>query len=146
MVAGQHKLSRRAVLAGACVLPVACHSGLDPEPMNEGGTPASTSVFMGPGLRRDDGADRRKRWQTALARYASAQAALEAVAHVEDDALYDRALGRHNGALARLLRTAAPNLAAAAAKLDLILRHSVFELTFGEPSLAALRRDLTRFA
>jgi len=41
-----------------------------------------------------------------------------------------------------LLRAAAPDLAGAARKLDLILRHQVFELTFGEASLAALARDL----
>jgi hypothetical protein len=73
-------------------------------------------------------------------------AGLEPVAHTEDDELYDRALGRHNAALARLLRTAAPDLAAVAGKLDLILRHTVFELTFGESCLAALRRDVERFA
>jgi hypothetical protein len=73
-------------------------------------------------------------------------AGLEAVAHVEEDGPYDRALGQHNAALARLLRTAAPDLPAVAEKLDLILRHSVFELSFGEASLAALQRDIRRFA
>ena len=96
---------------------------------------------MGPGVRRDDSG-----WRKALALYAGAEAALEAVAQVEDDDLYDRALGRHNAALARLLRAPAPDLHAAARKLDLILRHSVFELTFGEASLAALRRDLRGLA
>ena len=57
-----------------------------------------------------------------------------------------RTLGRFNAALARLLRTAAPDLAAVAGKLDLILRHQVFELSFGEASLVALQRDLRRFA
>jgi hypothetical protein len=71
---------------------------------------------------------------------------VEAAGRGDDDALYDRALGRHNAALARLLRTAAPDLGAVAAKLDLILRHGVFELNFGEASLAALRRDVRRFA
>jgi hypothetical protein len=87
-----------------------------------------------------------KRWQHALARYALAEAGVEAVAHTEDDRLYDRALGRHNAALARLLRCPAPDVAAAADKLDLILRHQVFELSFGEASLAALGRDLRGFA
>jgi hypothetical protein len=89
---------------------------------------------------------RDRRWEKALALYARAEAGLEVVAHSEDDRLYDRALGRHNAALARLLRAPAPDLAAAAGKLDLILRHQVFELTFAEPCLAALRRDLWRFA
>lgn len=64
----------------------------------------------------------------------------------EDDRLYDRALGRHNAALARLLRTRAPDLAAVARKLDLIMRHTVFELTFGEASFEALRRDVRGLA
>lgn len=86
------------------------------------------------------------RWSAALAHYAGAEAELEGVADVEDDRAYDRALGRHNAALARLLRTPAPDAGAAAAKLDLILRHQVFELTFGEACLAALGRDLRRLA
>ena len=68
------------------------------------------------------------------------------MAHTEDDDRYDRALGRHNRALARLLRTAAPDLGAVAGKLDLILWHQVFELSFGEACLAALQRDVRRFA
>ncbi|HEX8193120.1 MAG TPA: hypothetical protein VF552_09485 [Allosphingosinicella sp.] len=71
---------------------------------------------------------------------------LERVAHTEDDDLYDRALGRHNAALSRLLRAAAPDLGAVAEKLELILRHSVFELSFGEAALEALRRDVRGFA
>ena len=42
--------------------------------------------------------------------------------------------------------TDAPDLGAVAGKLDLIMRHSVFELNFGEASLAALQRDVRRFA
>jgi len=87
-----------------------------------------------------------RRWERDLARYTRAEAELEGVAHLDDDALFDRALGRHNAALARLLRTPAPDFGAAAGKLDLILRHSVFELTFGEASLVGLQRDLRRFA
>jgi hypothetical protein len=86
------------------------------------------------------------KWNRALARYARAEAGVEAAGRLDDDQAYDRALGRHNAALARLLRTPAPDVAAAAEKLDLILRHQVFELTFGEASLAALGRDLRRFA
>ena len=144
MAAAQHKLSRRALLAGACasaVAPLPRHPGLDPGSMNTAATPGSASVFMDPGIRRDD-----ERWTKALALYARAEAGVEAVAHTEDDDVYDRALGRHNAAMARLLRTAAPDLAAVARKLDLILRHSVFELSFAEPSLAALQRDVRRFA
>lgn len=142
MAADQHKLSRRALLAGACVAPLLPrHSGLDPRSMNTAATPYPPSVSMDPGLRRDD-----ERWQKASARYARAIAGLEAVAHTEEDDVYDRALDRHSAALARLLRTRAPDLAAVSRKLDLILRHSVFELNYAEPCLAALQRDVRRFA
>ena len=155
MAAAQHKLSRREVLAGACagaaagadgLFPLLRHSGLDPESIL---LPAAEKErWMQDQVRHDDKPDLSavEGWRRALDRYARAAAGLEAVAHVEDDALYDRALGRHNRALARLLRAAAPDLAAAADKLDLIMRHSVFELTFAEPCLEALRRDLRRFA
>jgi hypothetical protein len=109
--------------------------------MTTAGHPAVTSVFMDSGFRRND-----ENWRSALVRYGRAVQGLEAVAHTDDDDLYDRVLGRHNAALARLLRVAAPDLGAVAEKFDLILRHSVFELNFGEASLAALRRDVRRFA
>ena len=133
MAAAQHKLSRRALLAGACAgaglaLPLPRPSGLESDP--------GQSLVTVP-------ADA---WKTALARYTRAAAGLEAVAHTEDDDLYDGALGRHHRALERLLAAAAPDLAAAAEKLELIVRHSVFELSFGDASLAALREDLRRFA
>jgi hypothetical protein len=63
-----------------------------------------------------------------------------------DDDVYDRALGRHNAALAKLLRAPAPDVAAVAGKLELIVRHAVFELSFGEACLAALAGDLRRLA
>jgi hypothetical protein len=153
MVAAQHKLSRRALLAGACALPLTRHSGLDPESMSTAATPAPAAVFMDPGLRRDDagGRDDEKcridgKWAKALARFAQAEAVLEALAHTEDDNLYGRALGRHGAALARLLRAPAPDLGAVAGKLDLIVRRHVSELAFGEASMAALRRDVLRLA
>jgi hypothetical protein len=158
MAAAQHKLSRRDVLAAACSAPVAGvaaaslprHSGLAPEPKTTGGQ----SIFAAPAPEGrwipdqvpDDEKQRESRWNKALVRYVRAEAGVAAVAHSEDDDLYDRALGRHNAALARLLRTAAPDLAAVERKLDLILRHSVFELTFGESCLEALQRDIRRLA
>jgi hypothetical protein len=93
-------------------------------------------------VRHDDGGD--GRWEKALARYARAEGELEAVAHTEDDGVYDRALGRHNAALARLLRCGAPDLGAVARKLELIMRHSVFEMSFGVACLEALRGDVRR--
>jgi hypothetical protein len=87
-----------------------------------------------------------ERWQKALARYGRAVAGLNAVAHTENDDLYDQALGRHSAALARLLRAPAPDLAAVARKLDLMVRHTVFEMPFGVSAFAALQRDVRQFA
>lgn len=66
--------------------------------------------------------------------------------HCPNQRVYDRALGRHSTALKRLLRAQAPDLAAAGLKLELIVRHQVFEASFGQAALATLRRDLARFA
>lgn len=66
--------------------------------------------------------------------------------HCPNQRVYDRALGRHSTALKRLLRAPAPDLAAAAEKLDLTVRHHVFEASFAGPVLASLRRDIGRFA
>jgi hypothetical protein len=109
--------------------------------MNTAATPAPAEVFMDSGFRRND-----DRWTKALACYARAVAGLEAVAHTEDDDVYDAALGRHNRALARLLGAAAPDLEAVAGKIELIVRHQVFELSFGEAALEALREDVRRMA
>jgi hypothetical protein len=151
MKAGCAKLSRREVLAAACAgavlaLPRHCEERSDAAIQCDA-SGASAAGLLPPACAgvRNDGA-MHERWRKALARFARAVAELEGVAHTEDDDLYDRALGRHNAALARLLRSPAPDLAAVERKLDLILRHTVFELTFGESCLAALRRDIERFA
>jgi hypothetical protein len=99
------------------------------------------------------------RWDDALARYRTAEAALASVEGTEveftlsaclagsrRDQLYDRALGRFNHALRRLLRTPAPGAAALAAKLDLAVRHLAWELTGGEACMAALLRDAKRLS
>ena len=80
MAGGQHKLSRRAVLAGACsgVAALPRHSGLDPESMNKAATPDRIAVFMDSGFRRNDAA-----WRRALACYTRAALGLERVAHTE---------------------------------------------------------------
>src|SRR3954447_84853 len=124
MAAAQHKLSRRALLGVACAAP-----GL-----------ARQAAALSPA------APREHLWSRALARYLSAEAALETVAHTEDDHLYDHHLGRLNSARRRLLRTAAPSLAAFAAKLDLLVQHEAWELTGGDLCIAALRRDAHWFA
>jgi hypothetical protein len=115
--------------------------------MDTAAPPDQAAGFMGPGLRRDDGGGGvDDRWSTALALYARAEGELEALAQTQDDDVYGRALGRHSAALAKLLSAPAPDLAAAAGKLQLIVRHQVFELRFGEACFAALARDLRRLA
>jgi hypothetical protein len=127
MAAAQHKLSRRALLGAACAAPILVASG----------SRAGAAL-------RESAPDRR--WTGALSRYRRAEAALEKVAHTEDDHLYDRHLGQLNNALRRLLRTPAPHLAAMAAKLDLLVEHQAWELTQGDLCMAALRRDAHQFA
>jgi hypothetical protein len=85
-------------------------------------------------------------WRRALRRLRRAEAALDAVAHTEDDDLYDRLLGRFGSALRALLRAPAPDAAALAAKLDLAYAHEVFTLSGGAACLAAIRRDAHRLA
>ena len=156
MAAGQHKLSRRALLAGGCAtsaLLLVCHAELgsaSTSPLPRRVTSWTLKRVQGDGGAGDGGEGEAARvvarWRRAFACYARAEAEVEGLAHVDDDAAYDRALGRHNAALARLLRAPAPDVAAAAGKLELILRHQVFELSFGEACLAALGRDLRGFS
>jgi hypothetical protein len=68
-------------------------------------------------VRHDAVADHQAtRWDRALARFRAAEAGLAAVAHTEDDALYDRLLGRFNRALRALVCAPAPDLRAFSAK------------------------------
>ena len=104
---------------------------------------------MGPGFRRDDrGGDAKTlaAWNRLLACYRRADAAVDAMAGLDDDDRDDRLLGRLNAALKRLLTTPAPNPAALADKLDLLVRHQAWELSFAEPSLLAIRRDARAFS
>jgi hypothetical protein len=128
MAAAQHKLSRRALLGAACAAPILARQA------------KAAAATLSPVVPRE------RLWSRALTRYLSAEAALETVAHTEDDDLYDHHLGRLNNALRRILRTPAPDLAAFAAKLDLLVQHEAWELTGGDLCIAALRRDAHRFA
>jgi len=145
MAGAQLSLTRRALLAGACVAPLL---GAGAPPSSSRRRPGSPGDPLGalsrrdPGLRRDD----EGRWREALARFRASEEALAAVAHTEDDRLYDRALGRFNTALKRLLRTAAPGPAALALKLDLLVHHQFWEITGAGSCLAAMRRDAHRLA
>jgi hypothetical protein len=123
MDAGQLSLTRRALLAGACAAPVAA------------AVPAS------------DGRKRvEERWRRAVARYASADAALLAAAGTGDEDLYDRLGDRYDAALTRLLRSPVPDMAALVVKLDLLVEQQAWELTDGDLCLAALREDAHRLA
>lgn len=66
------------------------------------------------------------------------QAAIEAAHGALSDEMYD--------SLRRLLKSAAPDLAAVALKLDLVVEHEVGTLTGGEACMAALGRDARRLA
>jgi hypothetical protein len=64
----------------------------------------------------------------------------------QDERLCDRLGARRDAALKALLRTPAPNLAALAFKLDMLIAEQAWEITGGELCLAAIRRDAHRFA
>jgi hypothetical protein len=143
MVAGQHKPSRRALLAGACALPFSRHpelvSGSSPPPSGR------VSTWTLKRVQGDEGV-RVERWAKALDCFRRINGEVEALVHCRNQRVYDRALGRHSTALSRLLRAPAPDLAAAGLKLELIVRHHVFEARFAEAAIAVLRRDIARFA
>jgi hypothetical protein len=98
----------------------------------------------------------REEWEAAAAAFRAAEAEVRAFERfssgrpyeeqgaLEDkygdlgDAMYD--------ALRRLLRVPAPDLAALAAKIELIVDHEVGTLTGGEACMAALKRDARRLA
>jgi hypothetical protein len=144
MVAAQHKLSRRAVLAGAYALPLTRHSGLDPESTSP--PPSPEERWIPDRVRDDEEVRRAAKWQEALARFNDADREIKALVHCPNQRVYDRALGRHSTALKRLLRAPAPDLGAAGLKLELIVRHHVFEASFAAAAIAVLRRDIGRFA
>jgi len=53
---------------------------------------------------------------------------------------------RHIATLGRLLRAPGPDLAAAASKLELIVRHVAWELRYGDAAFSVLLTDLRKFA
>ena len=141
MDAGQHKLSRREVLAAGCAataLPLPRHPKLLSRSSPSPPVPHQDGVLKQ--VRHDE------RWRKAVALYTRAQAEIEALRHCDDDDLYDRAVGRQIATLGRLLKAPAPDLAAAASKLELIVRHAVYELRYGDAAFAVLLADLRRFA
>jgi hypothetical protein len=93
-------------------------------------------------------------WRRALAAFQAAEGALRACERrtsgapwAEQDAVeeeYGACLDALHRALRRLLRVPVPDLAALAAKIELIVEHEVATLTGGEACMAALRRDARR--
>jgi hypothetical protein len=153
MADGQHKLSRRALLGAVCAMPVLSevegplvrhpiprHSGLDPESTSL--SPAPEGRRWIPDQVRDD--DPTTIWDRALARLQSAQTVLDAAKSEPDQDAYDALLDSHSDALSALLALPAPDLAAVAAKLDLIVAQQAWELTGGEAYLAGLQEDARR--
>jgi hypothetical protein len=85
------------------------------------------------------------KWDRALARFAAAEAAIAAAAGAPDH-VYDPIGARHHIALARLLRTPAPDLAALARKLDLALEERTVEFIGDEVAMRMLKQDAYRLA
>jgi hypothetical protein len=142
MADGQLKLSRRALLGAVCAAPVlAAPSPSSRRRPGSPGDPLGAPPPRDPGLRRDD----EVRWQKALARLRAAQAAL-AAAEKGPETLYNRLGARHHSALARLLTTPAPDIAALAAKLDLALYDRAVEFTADAAAMKAIKRDAHRLA
>ncbi|MBV9930540.1 MAG: hypothetical protein JO013_06325 [Alphaproteobacteria bacterium] len=145
MAAGQLSLTRRALLAAgaAPALAAAGAEAASPSSRRKPGSPGDPhGAFPNgdPGFRRDDG------WKRALARYRRADSALAAVAHTEDEDLYDRLGSRHHDALQHLLRTPAPDVAALALKLDLALDERVVEYLGDLAAMQAIKADARRLS
>jgi hypothetical protein len=140
MAAARHNLSRRALLGAGVVAPV---------------------LLVGGGAAVAAGARPTASWDRALARFRRAEAAL-AACRAEQAALpaalrawprsqaLDDAFGRFDdvrlAALRRLLRTASPDLAALALKIDLIVDDLAWELSGAERFFARLRADAHELA
>lgn len=137
MAAGQHKLSRRALLGAVCAVPAVA---VVPAGAGITGGGARSGAPRGPGVRRDDG-----RWEKALAGFAAAEAALAAAAGASDE-VYDPIGARHEAALRRLLRAPAPDVAALARKLELALDERSGEFFGDEAAMKAIKRDARRVA
>ncbi|HEX6375315.1 MAG TPA: hypothetical protein VFZ91_06305 [Allosphingosinicella sp.] len=139
------EVSRRTLLGAVCAAPV-----LSPVIPAQAGTPARSAPSPSPwdpGLRRDDELSSAVPvWDRALARFQTAQAALDAAAHEPNQDVYDALLGAHSGALTALLALPAPDPAALAAKLEIIVPHLAWEHTGAEDCLEILRQDAHRLA
>jgi hypothetical protein len=148
MSVAEHNPSRRALLGAAAMLPLMGGSdGADAAPRPLHHSPAAN----GPPPRSGEDL-----WRRLLAEFRGASAAVAecerrtagapwaAQAAIEEE--YGGRLDALYAALRRLLRAPAPDLAALAMKIELVIDHEVATLNGGEACLAALRRDARRFA
>jgi hypothetical protein len=157
------EVTRRALLGAVCAAPVLSrHPGLGShqsttlmgslDPGSTFSPSAPEGRWIPDQVRDDDGQVRQSEtsavpiWDRALARFHKAQAALDAAAHEPDQDSYDDLPDAHTDALCALLALPASDLAAVAAKLDLIVAHLAWELTGGEDCLEVLRGDAHRLA
>jgi hypothetical protein len=85
-------------------------------------------------------------WDRALARFRQADAVLASARSEPDEDAYDRLLDAHSEALTALLRSPAPDPAALAAKLDVIVPQMAWELAGSEDCLEILRQDAHRLS
>ncbi|MEA3049947.1 MAG: hypothetical protein QOG84_1783 [Sphingomonadales bacterium] len=173
MVAGRHNLTRRALLGASAALPVAFAAPGAPGPNDPFGLslskpPTSLLPRERNALRQaqgergggDEPAALGRRWARTLAAYRRAQARVAAYKAQEarlpaerrafpcDDleAAFARVDSLRFAALRRLLRLPAPDLAALALKLDLILADQAWELTGCETCLEAIAADARRLS
>ena len=175
MAATRHNLSRRAVLGagvGACVAPLAGPAAAPlPTPFGVGlsnPSPASPPALEGRSALRQAQGERvredalcTQRWNRTLAAYRRAEArvaafkadeaklpparrAYPACSDVEER--FGALDSRRFAALRRLLRLAAPDVAALALKLDLAVADMAWELTGCETCLETLAADARRLA
>ena len=139
MAAADHSLSRRALLGAAVALPLA------------GAASDADGGRWTPDQVRGDG-----KWLSLVKAYRAAEDEVRAFERAtserpfeEQEAIepaYARLGDAMYAALRRLLRSPAPDIAALATKIELIVEHEVGTLAGGQPCIAALRRDARRLA
>ncbi len=135
MADAQLKLSRRTLLGVACAAPFSPSPSL-PRKRESIGSPDQAGKGLDPRFRGDD-----VKWQRALARFRSAEAALKALEGDPDEDAYGRAHDRFNLAFRRLVASPAAGLAALADKLEIAAAAEAAETTYAPPDLAALAHD-----
>jgi hypothetical protein len=146
MADGQHKLSRRALLGAVCAAPLVRH----PELVSGSSSPPHERVTRWT-LKQVQGDEAAEScavtlWDQALARFHHVQAVLDSAKSEPDEDAYDALLDAHSEALTTLLALPAPDLAAIAAKLDVIVPQLAWELNGSEDCLERLRQDAHRLA